>query len=61
MAAGVLTTLADDLMTKIDEERSGKPMKIEAKRRAYVDLGRWMEIAAQTQEAIHALVGAKGQ
>jgi hypothetical protein len=35
--------------------------KIEAKRRAYVDLGRWMEIAAQTQEAIHALVGAKGQ
>ena len=53
--------MADDLMTKIDEERSGKPMKTEAKRRAYVDLGRWMEIAAQTQEAIHTLVGAKGQ
>ena len=48
-------------MTKIDEERGRKPMKTEAKRRAYVDLGRWMEMAAQTQEAIHALVGAKGQ
>jgi hypothetical protein len=61
LAAGVLTTLADDLMTKIDEERGRKPMTMEAKRRAYVDLGRWMEMAAQTQEAIHALVGAKGQ
>ena len=60
MAAGVLTTLADDLMTKIDEERGRRPMTTEAKRRAYVDLGRWMEMAAQTQEAIHALVGAKG-
>ena len=48
-------------MTKIDEERCRKPMTTEAKRRAYVDLGRWMEMAAQTQEAIHALVGAKGQ
>ena len=48
-------------MTKIDEERSGKPTKMDAKRRAYVDLGRWMEMAAQTQEAIHALVGAKGR
>ena len=61
MAAGVLRTLADDLMTKIDEERGRRPMTTEAKRRAYVDLGRWLELAAQTQEAIHALVGAKGQ